>query len=166
MTRTIELIDQWGNKSTVEQCGKMNRTKHSKILAALEKRAMRYRNKSASVNDSLEQSRLDNINETGTVEMAGLTDESSVSSSDSGEDRDAMMRELEEVANLYGVLDDLLRIHGVAPGSKADGVVRLMYENLNGLLSKICGNEKLEKAKALIDELEVDIVCIMNTGRI
>jgi hypothetical protein len=46
----------------------MNRTKHSKFLAAVEKRALGYRNKGvSSVNDSLEQSKLDNIDETGTV---------------------------------------------------------------------------------------------------
>jgi hypothetical protein len=159
MKRTIELIDQWGNKSQIEQHGKMNRTKHSRILAALEKRALRYRNKAASVKDSVDQSRFDTIDETGTVDTAGLTDDSTVRSGDTGEERDAMANEMEEVAELYGILDELLRVHGVAPGSKADGVVRLMYENLNGLLGKISGNEKLEKAKSLIDELEADVVC-------
>lgn len=45
------------------------------------------------------------------------------------------------------------------PGSKQEGTVRLLYENLNGILSMISGNDKLGKAEALIHELEADIVC-------
>ena len=44
------------------------------------------------------------------------------------------------------------------PGKKADGVIRLLYENVNSLPNRICGNQKLEKAKDLIHEWEADIV--------
>lgn len=58
-----------------------------------------------------------------------------------------------------GVSDEVLRVHGVAPGSKLEGIVRLIYENLNGLNSRMSENEKLDKAKGLIDDLEADIAC-------
>ena len=56
-----------------------------------------------------------------------------------------------------GIGEDLLKIHGNAPGKKAEGVTRIIMENVNGLLNHICGNEKLEKEKELLDELEADI---------
>jgi exonuclease III len=46
----------------------------------------------------------------------------------------------------------------VAPGSKPEGVIHLIYENVNGLNNRLSGNEKVEKAKEIQDELEVDIV--------
>jgi hypothetical protein len=53
-----------------------------------------------------------------------------------------------------GVDEEILKVHGVAPGSKAAGVIRLIYKNLNGLNSTMSDNEKLEKAKQLIHDLE------------
>ena len=58
-----------------------------------------------------------------------------------------------------GVQDEVLQVHGVAPGTKAEGVVRLIYKNLDDLPNKISGNDKLEKAKSIIDDLEADLVC-------
>ena len=52
----------------------------------------------------------------------------------------------------------LLKMHGVAPGEKEDGIVRLMYENLNGLNSTLSGNDKLEKSRQIIDVMEADVV--------
>ena len=50
-------------------------------------------------------------------------------------------------------------MHGVALGSKAEGVCRVVYENLNGLNSRLSENEKLEKARQINHDLEVDIAC-------
>ena len=52
----------------------------------------------------------------------------------------------------------LLKVHGVAPGKKEDGIVRLMYEILNGLNSTLSGNYKMEKARQIIDDMEADVV--------
>ena len=49
--------------------------------------------------------------------------------------------ELEEV---MWVDEYLLKVQGIALGKKEDGIVRLMYENLNGLNSTLSGNNKLE----------------------
>ena len=54
--------------------------------------------------------------------------------------------------------DDLLRVHGTAPGGKAEGVTRLLYENANGLDCRWSNNWKLDKARGIHDELEVDVV--------
>ena len=52
----------------------------------------------------------------------------------------------------------LLEVHGSAPGRKGEGVTRLIYENLNGLQSTLSNkNEKLEKARKVIDDLQANI---------
>ncbi len=49
-------------------------------------------------------------------------------------------------------------MHGVLPGRKEEGITWLMYKNMNGFSNRMGGNEKLGKAKDLIDELEADVV--------
>ena len=44
-TRKIELVDAWGNKEYLRQRGKMNITRHTRVLSVLERRAQRYHNK-------------------------------------------------------------------------------------------------------------------------
>jgi hypothetical protein len=46
----------------------------------------------------------------------------------------------------------------VAPASKLEGVIQLIYENVNSISNKLSNNNKVEKAKEIIDNLEVDIV--------
>ena len=154
-TRTIKLIDKWGNERVLESIGQFNRTKHSKVLSALEKRALRFRTKYGKE----ELREVNDIDETGTVATEGLTDEESEDSDiDEGGLSQAELQQ-REVAEASGVSDEVLRVHGVAPGSKPDGVFRLVYENCNGLSNKITGNEKLEKAREIHDDLEVDVAC-------
>ncbi len=57
-----------------------------------------------------------------------------------------------------GISEEVLQVHGVAPPSKGKGVVRLIYENMNGLSNKLSNNDKVDKAKEIHDDLEVDIV--------
>jgi hypothetical protein len=151
------LIDEWGNRQTLERMGKQNRTKHSKVLSILEKRALRYRDTGKySVNDGRKERRFDGIDKTGTVETAGLTDSDSEEEVESEEGFTVKVKEFLEAS---GVRDELLQVHGVAPGTKLEGVIRLIYENLNGLNARMSDNEKLDKARELIDDLEADIVC-------
>ena len=56
-------------------------------------------------------------------------------------------------------------MHGRAPTAKREGVIRLLYENVNGLNNRMSGNEKLDRGKEMIDELEADVVA-MNEIRI
>jgi hypothetical protein len=49
-------------------------------------------------------------------------------------------QERNRVAEL-GIPKEVLRIHGAAPGSKPEGVIRLIYENINGISNNLCNNE-------------------------
>jgi len=54
--------------------------------------------------------------------------------------------------------DEILQVHEVLLGRKDDGIIRLLYENANGIPNWLGGNEKLGKAKELIDELGANAV--------
>ena len=154
------MIDQWGNERIREEVGRLNRTKHSRVLSVLEKRALRYKNKGDRPDRRWSKetttAEINSIDETGTVDTASLTDDDSVNTNDPSCELSTREKELIEAC---GVSDELLQVHGVAPGSKQEGVVRLIYENLNGLLARLSNNEKLDKARGLIHDLEADIVC-------
>ena len=51
------------------------------------------------------------------------------------------------------IAEELLRVHGIAPEKKPEVVTRIIYENANSFNTRISGNEKIEKAKEMIDEL-------------
>jgi len=90
------------------------------------------------------------IDEMGTVpcSIAGDDEESQVNV------EEQLRKEIREVS------DYLLEVHGVPPGRKGEGIARLIYENLNGLQSTLSNkNEKLEKARRVIDDLQADVVC-------
>jgi hypothetical protein len=59
--------------------------------------------------------RSDSIDETGTVDTEGLTDDESAASALSNFGLTPMQKEFLEAT---GVTDELLRVHGIAPGSK------------------------------------------------
>ena len=126
--------------------------RHESILEALSNRANRFRNlgKTTSVDNNQVSSALD---ETGTIDASLLQN----------------FRENEELrtqtelterirVSEATVSDEVLKIHGIAPMSKGEGVTRLIYENANGICNKLCNNEKVERAKELHDSLEADIV--------
>jgi hypothetical protein len=79
-SRKIALLDEYGNRRYVLQYGRMNQTKHQRVLSVLEKRALRYRSKFSGLEDLHSG---DNIDETGTVSTEGLTDSESDCDSDS-----------------------------------------------------------------------------------
>jgi len=89
------------------------------------------------------------LDETSTVETEGLLESDGESVCQSFE----MLEELEA----REIVEELLEVHGVAPRKKADGIVRLIYEDVNELNSRMTDNEKLNKIRDVIDELEVDI---------
>ena len=130
----------------------MNRTKHSRVLSVLEERAARFRERREYGSRSKSGDKLD---ETGTVDTSGLSDDDSIEE-DSEDPRSSLEKEILEVRQ---VDEELLQVHGVAPGSKQDGVCRLVCENLNGLNLRLSQNEKLEKAKQINHDLSVDIAC-------
>ena len=136
----------------------MSTKKHSKILSVLEQRALRWRNKavhSHNEDDLLHRAALD---ETGTVDTAPFSDsDGECESIDSTETNTTEQR---RGLGIEGILEEVLEVHGVAPTRKAEGVTRLVMENPNGFSTNISGNEKLEKAKEVIDDLEADLVAL------
>ena len=85
------------------------------------------------------------MDETGTVATAGLNCEN-----------EAEQQEISKIRNIP-VPDEVLQVHGYAPPKKAEGTVRLIYKNVNGFQNRMCGNEKVERAKDIHNELEVDM---------
>ncbi len=47
-------------------------------------------------------------------------------------------------------------MHGVLL-DKEDSITRLLYKNANGILNRVCGNNKLSKCKDLFEKLGADI---------
>ena len=45
-----------------------------------------------------------------------------------------------EMEEIKGVTDEILEVHGVAPGKKEEVVTRVIYENPNGFNSQITRN--------------------------
>ena len=133
----------------------MGVTRHTNVLSVLEKRALRYRRKGHDDIDKDKALFNEALDETQTVSTASLTDSDDESLGINYTIAEATYMENVEA---LGVSDELLTVHGVAPGPKPEGVTRLIYENPDGFNTRISNNEKLEKAKEIIDELEADIV--------
>jgi exonuclease III len=140
-------VDGLGNKTRRRSYGRMNTTEHETILRILEKRAQRFRPELRLVDVQNEWGY--QIDDTGTLEVEE-------------ENADIVReRELEasrvEMQELQSINDAVLEIHGQRPMEKQDGVIRLVYENVNGIDSRFKDNWKVDKAKDLHDELAVDI---------
>ncbi len=71
---------------------------------------------------------------------------------------DQIRTRIREEMAVRSVLDDILQVHGVPPGSKHDGTFRLFYENANGLDGRYIDNHKIRKARYLHDKLEAGAV--------
>ena len=91
----------------------MGLVKHEKIMAALERRALRYRKGNNIRIDHDEVLYNEALDETGTVSAEGLTDSEVESWNDSVSAECAEALEIQEVA---GVNDELLKVQDVAPG--------------------------------------------------
>ncbi len=56
-----------------------------------------------------------------------------------------------------GILDMVLKVHGINSASKGEGIIRLIYKNVNDISNRLSNNKKVEKAKEIHSKLEVDI---------
>ena len=121
----------------------MSRTTHSKVMSALEKRVLRFCNKGQRQVDQDEVLFNKAIDETGTVLTVGLTDsDNSDNESATGITITAAIATALENEEIQGISNDLLKVHGITPGAKPEGVTRLIYENPDGFNTRISGNEK------------------------
>ena len=150
--RLIDLIDEHGNKTRKELHGNMEIIRHKSILDALSSRANRFRNigKMTSVDNNYVSFALD---ETGTINTTSLNNFRENEEFRTQTELTERIRVSEAAAS-----DEVLKVHGIAPMSKGEGVTRLIYENANGICNRLSNNEKVERAKELHDSLEVDIV--------
>jgi hypothetical protein len=48
------------------------------------------------------------------------------------------------VLTSIAIPEEALRIHGFAPPKKAEGIVRLIYKNVNGIKNQLSDNFKVE----------------------
>jgi hypothetical protein len=88
------------------------------------------------------------IDETSTIDTLSL--------SKTSDDSEIQQQECREI-NMLDLHDDVLKVHGFAPPRKAEGVVRLVYDNVNGFNTRLCSNEKVEKLQEIHNNLQVDI---------
>ena len=93
----------------------------------MEKRALQYSRTGHNRIDQDEVLYNEAIDKMGTVSTAGLT------GSDEEPDGEMTIR-IAEAARLEreaisGISDDLLNVHGIAPGAKPEGVTRMIYKN-------------------------------------
>jgi hypothetical protein len=143
--RVIELIDVDGIRRRVVMGGRMNGTKHETVLQVLTQRAERFRSRLGRPG----QEGLGHawaIDETGTIETNGLV---------TG-DSETEQLEISE-ANKITIPEEILQVRGFAPPKKGEGTVCLIYENVNGFSNRLSGNAKVERARQIHDELEVDM---------
>ena len=142
----------------------MGVTKHANIISALEKRAMRYHNKDHHKDDSDNRLYDESVDKTGTIDTTKLLDTETDKIGEQKQRKtttysiEMMDMEIKEMVEMAGLSEEIFEVHGIAPGKKPEGVTRVMYENLNGLNNRSEGNKKLDKAKEITNDLEVDIV--------
>jgi hypothetical protein len=148
----INLIDEHGNRSCEVHEGRMNVISHQSVLHALEHCASQHRCKGTLSSADVNQVSWA-LDKTGTVNLSLLLNGTEVN------ERVAFV-ELQEKIQVeeLGILDEVIKVHGVAPTSKGEGIICLIYENANGFSNRLTNNEKVKKAKEIHDELNVDIV--------
>jgi hypothetical protein len=88
------------------------------------------------------------VDETGTIDTYVIISE-----------RETEQNEISEMNNTT-IPEEILHLHGYAPPNpkKADGTDCLICENVNGFQNRLSRNEKVDRAKEIHNELEVDIV--------
>ena len=146
------MIDEYDNRSTVSQGNRMNPIRNNDIQRVLKVRSERFEH-GEGFQELIDRTTYEaELDETETISTASLTD------SEADGDRLGLTMEAIDTLEVSLMDDDLLRVHGKAPGKKEDGVTRLVYENANSIINLLVGNEKVEKAKELINGLEADLV--------
>lgn len=97
----------------------MNYTRHSSVLDALSHRASKVCGKTRTLDE--EARRLSTVDETGTLDLSGLN---------LYNENDALQQEMKEMNDIL-VPEEVLQVHGLVPPTKAEGTVRIIYENVH-----------------------------------
>jgi hypothetical protein len=137
----IKLIDKHGNVSCEVQEGRLNKISHQSILRALEHWAKQFKckEKVRCVDDNLVSWARD---ETGTIDSTLLSNRTEMN-------EHVALVELQEKVRVeeLGISKEILKIHGVAPATKGEGIIRLIYENANGFSNRLSDNKKIDKLR-------------------
>jgi hypothetical protein len=141
----IGLIDVDGKITKVRLRGQFNIMGHNTVLQILTNCAQRYHQ--VNVNVPKDPRHSCSLDETGTLETSRLHMSS---------DHEVQQQEISEI-NMIEVPKEVLQVHGHAPPTKAEGTVRLIYENVNGFCNQLSRNKKVQKAREIQDKLEADI---------
>ena len=89
----ITLIDAYGNRKLIEKQGRLGRTKHKTLLAALQERSRRFSRGKLTEDDLDQIIYTEALDETGTVATEGLTgSEDESSNTTEGEDWEDLLR--------------------------------------------------------------------------
>ena len=136
--RIVELVDVDGIRRRVVDRGQKNITRHETVLQVLTNRAQRFRRKMNVVGSEVSTHDW-TVDETGTINTSVIISE-----------LETEQQEISEMNNIT-LPEEILQVHGYAPPKKAEGTVRLIYENVNGLQNRLSGNEKVERAREIHD---------------
>jgi hypothetical protein len=114
----------------------MNITSHKSILTALENRASCCSNRGPTrgVDDNLVS---------WALEETGMVNASILCKCNENIKQIALVEQQEQnrVTELLGVPEKVLQIHGAAPISKVEGVIHLIYENVNVINNRLSNND-------------------------
>jgi hypothetical protein len=142
--RAIDLVDKLGNTISEVLEGRMNITSHDAVLASLEQRAKQYRcyGKVGKIGNH-------NVLATVAFDKIGTVDASHWLQNGSKTNEQFALIEQQERNRVrdLGISDEIFRIHGIPPSSKGDGIVQLVYENVNGLSNNLSNNKRLKEQK-------------------
>jgi hypothetical protein len=122
----------------------MNVTSHDCILQALKYQANRLKCKGKLQG-------VDNWTLAWALDKTPTIDTLQILSVEETREKYALIEQQEiDRVRKFGLSEEVLRVHGVAPASKAIGTIGLTYENMNGICNRLSGNAKLEKAKEIM----------------
>ncbi len=122
----------------------MQTTSHSAVLQALISLCATYVNGKKNTDAPLHAWTID---ESGTLDTSAL---------DTSIESEIVEKEIRESSSI-AIPVEALRIHSFAPPKKAEGIVRLIYENVNGIKNQLSNNNKVNKMQAIHDDLEVNL---------
>jgi hypothetical protein len=88
------------------------------------------------------------------IDDTGMLDTTEMASSS---DIDTLEQEIREF-NSITFPEEVLQVNGYAPPKKAEGIICLVYKNVNVLSNCLCRNKKVDRMKEFHDELKVDMV--------
>ncbi len=143
------MVNVYGQVSRVVARGRLNTTSHRSVLNSLSHCGLALPGCSTFGPDRNHAWPLD---ETGTI----ATDEIRCIGNNLCYN-EVERNEVTEI-NKLDAPKELLSLHGSAHQKKPNGIVPLVYKNVNGIANRLANNNKVERAKEIHDDLEVDIV--------